>query len=100
MKTERVVLLTTPDFKALLSREAKKEGVSVAELVRNRVEGRPTDEEAELVRLTAELRTAVAKARASLKSGLSEAQEVLGDLQRARAAKAEALKNASARVRA
>jgi hypothetical protein len=36
MKTERVTLLTSPDFKAFLSAEARREGVSVAELVRTR----------------------------------------------------------------
>ena len=35
MKTERVTLLTSPDFKAFLNAEARLEGVSVAELVRS-----------------------------------------------------------------
>lgn len=94
MKTERVVLLTTPDFKAFLAREARKEGISVAQLVRNRCEGRATNDEAELVSLTAELRAAVTKAHSALKGGLSEAQSVLGDLQRARASRVTPKKGA------
>lgn len=82
MKTERVVLLTTPDFKSFLMREAKKEGVSVAELVRSRCEGWRCGEEAELVRLAAELRGAVVCARSALSKGLSEAHAVLSELQR------------------
>lgn len=85
MKTERVVLLTTPDFKSFLVREAEKEGVSVAELVRSRCEGRPRAEEAELVRLTQELNAAISRARSTLQDGLKEAQTVIGELRRARA---------------
>ena len=35
-KTERITILGTPDFKAFLAREAKKEGVSLSQLVRQR----------------------------------------------------------------
>jgi hypothetical protein len=80
MKTERVTLLTSPDFKAFLSAEAVREGVSVAELVRTRCERRPTDEEAILAGLTVELNKAVIEAKRSLKSGLDEAQSVLTEL--------------------
>ena len=34
VKTERITILGSPDFKAFLSREAKKEGVSLSQLVR------------------------------------------------------------------
>lgn len=80
MKTERITLLTSPDFKAFLSAEATREGVSVAELVRTRCERRPTDEEAILAELTSELNKAVIEAKRSLKSGLDEAQSVLAEL--------------------
>jgi hypothetical protein len=80
MKTERVTLLTSPDFKAFLSAEATREGVSVAELVRSRCERRPTDEEAILAGLTRELNKAVLEAKKSLKSGLDEAQAVLAEI--------------------
>ncbi len=85
MKTERVTLLTSPDFKAFLGAEAQREGVSVAELVRSRCERRPTEEEAVLATLTAELQQAVAAAKKSLRSGLDEAQSVLLELRNRRA---------------
>lgn len=81
MKTERVTLLTSTDFKAFLNAEAQREGVSVAELVRTRCERRPTEEEAVLAGLTNELHKAVAQAKRSLKDGLDEAQAVLSELQ-------------------
>ncbi len=90
MKTERVTLLTSPDFKAFLSTEAQREGVSVAELVRSRCERRPTDEEAMLASLTIELQKAVAGAKKSLKEGLDEANAVLTELQTKRAQKTAA----------
>jgi hypothetical protein len=80
MKTERVTLLTSPNFKAFLSAEALREGVSVAELVRTRCERRPSDEEAALGALTSELNTAIGEAKRALKSGLDEAQTVLAEL--------------------
>jgi hypothetical protein len=86
MKTERVTLLTSPDFKAFLNTEALREGVSVAELVRSRCERRPTDEEAILAALTGELSQAVVEAKRSLKSGLDEAQAVLAELHARRSA--------------
>ncbi len=80
MKTERVTLLTSPDFKAFLIAEARREGVSVAELVRTRCERRPTAEEAELAALTRELNLAVGEAKRVLEDGLDEARAVLGEL--------------------
>ena len=80
MKTERVTLLTSPDFKAFLSDEARREGVSVAELVRTRCERRPTEDEAVLAALTSELNKAVSAAKKALKSGLDEAHVILADL--------------------
>jgi hypothetical protein len=80
MKTERVTLLTSPDFKAFLNAEAHREGVSVAELVRTRCERRPSDEEAMLAELTRELQQSMVAAKRALKSGLDEAQAVLLEL--------------------
>lgn len=100
MKTERVTLLTSTDFKAFLNAEAQREGVSVAELVRTRCERRPTDEEAVLAGLTSELHKAVSEAKKSLKEGLDEAQAVLSELQAKRAGTSVVVKeaaNASAR---
>ena len=80
MKTERVVLLTTPEFKAYLGVVAQREGKSVAELVRSRFERSPDSDEAVLVELTKQLRTAVAAAKKSLQDGLGEAESVLSEL--------------------
>ena len=85
MKTERVTLLTSPEFKAFLNAEARRERVSVAELVRTRCERRPSDEEAVLVALTIELNKAVGEAKKALRGGLDEAQAFLGELRARRA---------------
>ena len=84
MKTERVTLLTTPEFKSFLTREAKREGVSVAELVRSRCEGRTSGAEATLVALTAELRTAIAAAHEAAAEGLQAMQSALEHLRTSR----------------
>jgi len=86
MKTARVTLLTSPAFKDFLNAEARREGVSVAELIRSRCERRPTEEETILAALTGELNKAVAESKHALKSGLDEAQAVLTELRAQRAA--------------
>jgi hypothetical protein len=80
MKTERVTLLTTPEFKAFLASEAKRERVSVAELVRARCEQRPSSDEALLRSLAAELRSAITQAKRSLREGLDEAHAALDEV--------------------
>lgn len=80
MKTERVVLLTTPEFKAFLSLEAQRAGVSVAELVRSQFNRSPNEDEEMLVALTGELRKAVASAKKSVQAGLLEVDSVLAEL--------------------
>ena len=85
MKTARLTLLTTPEFKAFLSAEAARSGVSVAELVRTRCEQKPTADEDALAELTGELRKAVRDAHASLEGGLVEAASVLAELRDRRA---------------
>jgi hypothetical protein len=90
MKTERVTLLTSPQFKAFLNAEALREGVSVAELVRTRCESRPNDEEAILAALTVELNIAIAEAKKSLESGLDQARTVLNEIRTQREAAAGA----------
>ena len=96
MKTERVTLPTSPDFKAFLAAEARREGVSVAELVRSRCERLPNDEEALLAALTAELNKAVGEAKASLHSGLDEAHAVFDELHARRGAAGPSRKPADA----
>lgn len=80
MKTARLQVLTTPAFRDWLRKEAKKDGVSVAELVRTRCERKLTDEEQAVGELVAQLRKEVRQAQASLKGGLAEASAVLAEL--------------------
>lgn len=78
MKSERITVLGSPQFKTFLTLEAAKEGISVSELVRRRCEQAPSEDERMLVALSAELLKAVAVAKDSLAEGLQAVQEVLG----------------------
>jgi hypothetical protein len=80
MKTARLQLLTTPAFRDRLRREAKKAGVSVAELVRTRCEGSSDEEEQLVAELAAQLRKEVRRAQSSLRSSLAEANAMLEEL--------------------
>ncbi|MCJ8500859.1 hypothetical protein [Desulfatitalea alkaliphila] len=87
LKSERITILGTSDFKAYLFQEAKKEGISVSELVRQRCEGKSAEgrEEAEvLADMVKELQNAVTKAEASLNKGLKDAAEFLEELRKRR----------------
>jgi hypothetical protein len=85
MKSERIVLLTTPEFKAYLTGEAEREGTSVAELVRNRCQSpQASAEEQALAALTAELRRSVSAAKRSLREGIDVADTVLAEMRLAR----------------
>ena len=90
MKTARLTLLTTPEFKAFLGAEAARDGISVAELVRSRCEQRPGADEALLASLAVELREAVREAQDSLRDGLTEAIAVLAELRAGRKVAARA----------
>ncbi len=94
MKTARLQVLTTPAFRDWLRMEAKKDGVSVAELVRTRCERRLTDEEQAVGELAAQLRKEVRKAQASLKGGLAEATAVLAELRLERQRRGKAAERA------
>jgi len=85
VKTERITILGTPDFKDFLTREAKKEGVSLSQLVRQRCEKKPLNGEEEelLAALVKEVRTATVKANLSLKKGMDNAEKVLAEIRRA-----------------
>lgn len=85
VKTERITILGTPDFKNFLIQEAKKEGVSLSQLVRQRCEKKPTSNEDEelLITLVKEVRAATVKARVSLAKGLADAEQVLSEIRRA-----------------
>jgi hypothetical protein len=87
VKTERITILGTPDFKNFLTREAKKEGISLSQLVRQRCENKPPNNEEEelLAVLVGEVRAATNRAKDSLGKGLDDAEKVLADIRRATA---------------
>jgi hypothetical protein len=80
MKTARVQVLTTPAFRDWLRKEARKSGVSVAELVRSRCQGSSNEEERAVAELAAQLRKEVRSAQASLRSSLADAEALLTEL--------------------
>ena len=82
VKTKRITILGTPDFKDFLNREAKKEGVSVSQFVRQRCEGKPQNPEDEemLAALVKEVGAANTKAKLSLEKGLADAEKVLAEI--------------------
>ena len=81
VKTERITILGTPDFKAFLASEAKAAGVSISQLVRNRCERKSDDaDEALLLELVAQVRTSSERAEESLNKGVETAERVLQEL--------------------
>lgn len=82
------MLLTSPAFKAYVGREARREGVSVAELVRRRVQPAASENEAALVELTTQLRSAVEQAQNSAEQCLAEVEKILRELRQKRRAPA------------
>ncbi len=85
VKSERITILGTPDFKAFLTQEAKKEGISLSQLVRQRCEQKsaPREDEELLALLVKEVRQATVKAKASLENGLRDAESILAEIRRA-----------------
>lgn len=78
MKTERLVVLVTPQQKRALSRRARALEVSVAELLRRSAEGAGgSDSERTLVALAGELRQAAREGRAAVRAALAEAERTL-----------------------
>jgi hypothetical protein len=84
VKTERVVLVTTPEFKAFLAREARREGVSVSEFVRVRCGRAAAAESRELASLLPELRRSLNAAAESLRRGIDDATATLRSLRASR----------------
>jgi len=85
VKSARITILGTPDFKAFLTREAKKEGVSLSKLVRQRCAKKPENSEDEelLAALVKEVGEATAKAKTSLEKGLADAEQALAEIRSA-----------------
>ena len=83
VKSERITILGSPSFKAYLNREAKKEGVSISELVRSRCQKKVTDEDEQLLlELIKEVKLSTASAKRSLNKGIKDAQSVLKELRK------------------
>jgi hypothetical protein len=83
VQTERITILGTPDFKAFLVREAKKEGVSMSELVRQRCTMRENSKDEELLAaLVKEVSKATSRAQIALEKGLADAEKVLAEIGR------------------
>ena len=82
MKTQRITFLASEEFKAFLSAEAERTGISVAELVRQRCEGGATEDEQLLAQLAEALRASVSEAQQSLREGLAVADRTIADLRR------------------
>jgi hypothetical protein len=80
MKTKRITILGTAEFKAFVEAEAEKEGVSVSELIRRRCELTPSEDEVLLVQMAAELKKSVADAKQSLEDGLQSIRDALDDI--------------------
>jgi hypothetical protein len=75
-----VQVLTTPAFRDWLRKEARKSGISVAELVRARCQGSSDEEERAVAELAAQLRKEVRRAQSSLRSSLADAEGLLREL--------------------
>ena len=81
VKSARITILGTPEFKEFLVREAKKEKISLSQLVRQRCEQKAANREEELLAgLIKEVAAATARARASLEKGLADAERTLTEI--------------------
>ncbi len=87
-QTARTTILSTPGFKAWLSQEAEKEGISVSELVRQRCQPKSANkEELLLATLLEELKKSTERAHDTLDKGLANLNSVLDELAHKRAAR-------------
>ena len=78
MKTERMVILVTPEQKATIATKAKELNLSAGEIVRRAVDTyRPNDDELLLNALADELGRSVRDSRKALKEALNEVNKTL-----------------------
>jgi uncharacterized protein (DUF58 family) len=81
IKSERITILGTPDFKAFLNAEASKEGVSVSELVRGRCQAvPPSSDEIMLKELIKTANQASKRATEKLSKSISNVEAILAEL--------------------
>jgi hypothetical protein len=84
MKTERITLLASTEFKAFLMEEARAEDISISELIRRRCEQRQNEDEQLLLALAAELREATAAADKALDAGLASVESARAAIRQSR----------------
>ncbi len=86
VKTERVTILTSPDFKKFLNAEAEKQGVSVSELIRVRCTSAPNNKEDEalLAVMVQNVNKSTLLADKSLSKGLKELDSALKEIRKGR----------------
>ena len=78
MKTERLVILVTPEQKQAIMARAKSLNMSAGEIIRRSVEDyRPNEEEAVLTALADELERSAKQTRKSLAAARSELRQTL-----------------------
>ena len=83
MKTERVTLLATPDFKRFLEAEAKRQGVSMGELIRIRC-GQPSEEERLLHELAVQLHEELKETKTAIKQANANIDRAFAELEKSR----------------
>lgn len=86
MRKVRLVLVTTQAFKAYVQKEAKREGISAAELVERRVRRATLANEKALRESSSALRSAVRQTQESAGKSLAQAEAILRRLRRKRLA--------------
>lgn len=87
MKTERITVLVSKDFKRFLHTEAEAEGLNISELIRKRCELQPSPEEQLLSELARQLRDATKTANAALDAGLDAVEKTRATIKSLRAEK-------------
>ena len=95
-KTERLHILVDPKFKRFLQAEAKRTGLSVAQVVRQRFEQHPSEDETLLATLTTELNRRVAEVSAATDQTIALVDEVLRECREARARREKAASRTAA----
>jgi len=85
MKTERITISASPEFKNFLTKEAQEEGVSVSELIRRRCMEQPNEDEQLLLLLSKELRASNKAANKALDTALAAVNEAVTTIRRLRA---------------
>lgn len=97
MKTARITFLSTPEFKTGLEKMARRDEISVGELVRRKFSVVPSAEEQELAELVMAVKINAAAAKAALADGLAEVEQALLQLRKtkhkATAGKARSIKS-------